>query len=146
VIKSLVQVCWPRCIGQNVMIHLVVMEWYIKFLRVVIKSVVELCLPKIGLKHLDPAKCDRIPCTSVTASERWWIWNDTLSSTQIPTKLLYRYVRLRALVKMKWYIKPLPCVNKSLVQVCLPDTVCKNGMINSVPANRDQITFTSMCP
>jgi hypothetical protein len=51
--KSLLQVCLPKSIGQNGMIHLVL------------------------------AKCDQITSTSKSALEHWSEWIDTLSSCQM---------------------------------------------------------------
>ena len=34
----------------------------------------------------------------------------------------------------------LPCVEKSLVQVCLTKSVGQNGMLHYVPAKCDQVT------
>jgi hypothetical protein len=103
---------------------LVRMEWYIKFLPSVIESLAQVCLPRsigmIGVIYWVPVKCNLITCTSMAARYRWPQWNDTLSSYEVWSNQLYKYVCLRALVKMEWYIKLLPCVEKSLVQVCLP--------------------------
>jgi hypothetical protein len=45
-------------------------------------------------------------------------------------KSLYKFVHLRAYVKMESYINFLPSVNKSLVQECLAKALAKNVMNN----------------
>jgi len=49
------------------------MEGYIKLLPSVIKSLVQVCMRRsigqIGVKHLVPAKCEQISCTSMSALE-----------------------------------------------------------------------------
>jgi hypothetical protein len=45
---------------------------------------------------------------------------------------------------MEWFIKFLPSVIESLVQVCLPRSIGQKGMIHLVPAKCGQITCTGM--
>jgi len=46
--------------------------------------------------------------------------NDNLWSYQVRSNHLNKYVWITALAIMEWYIKFLPLVIKSFVQVCLP--------------------------
>jgi len=56
--------------------------------------------------------------------------NDALNSCQEYTMHMYTYVSLSALVKMESFFKFLPSVNKSHVQVCLPNDVGENCKIH----------------
>ena len=115
--RLLVQICLPKGVGQNGMIHYVPakcvqitytsmltalarIEWFIKFLRSVIESFVQVCLPNSrgqnGIIIYDPAKCDQIIWTSLSAYEHWSEWNDTLSSFQLLSNHLHKYVVLKS--------------------------------------------------
>ena len=96
------------------------MECYNKFRLCVVKSLVQESLPESICQkvtvHLISAKFDQITCPSMYALVHRRERNYTLSSWQVWSNHLYKYVCLRALVRMKWYIKFLPSVIESRVK------------------------------
>ena len=92
-----------------------------KFLPSVNEALVQVCLPKgVGQN-----------------------WTNTLCSCQVCSIHLFKHVWRTALARMG-FLKFLPSVMESLVQVCLPRSTGQKGVIHVVPASCIQITFTSM--
>ena len=98
VIKQLVQEFQAKSIGQNVMIHLVPAKWN----EITCTSMLPKSIGQNRMIHYVPDICDKKTCSSIVAWEVWSEWNDTLSSCQVYSNHLYKYVCERAFVRVDW--------------------------------------------